>query len=77
MITVHVKKRSFVILGDLPKRGITAREILTYDTRVTRNGDTRVARNGDIRVARNVRTGYPRTISVKKRSFVVLAKAGQ
>lgn len=72
-IKLYVKKRSFKVLVDLPERSDVARTLVNPDdTRVTRNGDTRVTRNGDTRIAHNTNTGYPRRLSVKKRSFKVL-----
>ncbi len=70
---IYVKKRSFRVLVDLPELSTTLRTFINPDdTRITRNGDTRITRNGDTRIAHNTSTGYPRRISVKKRSFKVL-----
>lgn len=70
---IYVKKRSFRVLVDLPELSDTSRTFTNPDdTYIARNGDTYIDRNGDTYIAHNTSTGYPRHISVKKRSFKVL-----
>lgn len=76
--TINVDKRAFNILVNLPKLSNTQRMlVLADDTRITRNGDTRITRNGDTRIAHNTADAYPRAVSVRKRSFLVLAKVNE
>lgn len=71
--TIHVDKRSFTVLVDLPELStITHRMALADDTRITRGGDTRITRDGDTRVVRVTTDGYPRIVRAKKRNFTVL-----
>lgn len=71
----YIKKRNFSIEVVVPTRDDNSVSMaFTGDTRVTRNGDTRVTRNGDTRVTRDIRTLYPSSTKIKKRTFRVNVK---
>jgi len=74
-ITIPVKKRNFIIPVTAPESSDAAVSIVGSDyTRITRSGAIRITRSGAIRIARNPITAYPRSLKVRKRNFVIVAK---
>lgn len=70
---LYVDKRSFTVLVSLPALSdVQHRMTLADEDRIVRNGETRIVRNGETRIVRVTALGYPRSVSVKKRSFTVL-----